>query len=180
MYSLWRHTLSGGLATRIYRYVMAGSLILTSFIEGCLILFRNISLHQAGGKASITRVKDSMFIDIPLARPWKIRAGQYVNLWMPLFSMRSLMQSHPFMVVYWTEGTAPSLYFLVQPQDGLTRAMYDRAHQVVLSRGLQSSGHPCGEKICGAERGDNTIDTSFTSHLDGSNASKSIHPSWAW
>ena len=130
MYSVWRHTISGGLATRIYRYVMAGSLISTSFIEGCFILFRNVSLYQIGGKASITRVKDSMFIDIPLARPWKIRAGQYVNLWMPFFSVRSLMQSHPFMIVYWTEGTAPSLYFLVQPQDGLTHAMYDRAYQV--------------------------------------------------
>ena len=130
MYSVWRHTLSGGLSVRVYRYVLTGSLVVTSFIQGCLILFRNLSLHQAGGQASITRVKDSMFIDIPLTRPWKVRAGQYVNLWMPFFSLRSFLQSHPFMIVYWTEGTAPSLYFLIQPQDGLTRKMYHRAHEV--------------------------------------------------
>ena len=34
------------------------------------------------------------------------------------------------MIVYWTEGTAPSLYFLVQPEGGLTRAIYNRAYQV--------------------------------------------------
>lgn len=104
--------------------------MLTSSVQGCLILYRNPSVHQVGRRASRTKVKGSMFIDIPLARPWKIRAGQYVNLWMPFFSMRSFLQSHPFMVVYRTEGTAPCLYFLVQPQGGLTRRMYDRAHEV--------------------------------------------------
>lgn len=100
MYSISRHTLSGGLSVRVYRYVMTESLVVTSFIQGFLILFRNLSLRQAGGRASITKVKESMFIDIPLARPWKIRAGQYVNFWMPFFSFRSFLQSHPFMIIY--------------------------------------------------------------------------------
>lgn len=34
------------------------------------------------------------------------------------------------MIVYWTEGEIPSLYFLIQPQDGLTRKLYERAHDV--------------------------------------------------
>lgn len=123
MYSVWRHTSSGGLSARVYRYAMAGSLSASSAIQIILILFRNLSAHQIRGRASLTKVKDSLFIDIPMVRPWQVRARQYVNIWLPFFSVRSFLQSHPFMIVYWTEGNAPSLYFLVQPQDGLTRKL---------------------------------------------------------
>ena len=127
MYSLWLHTSSGGLPARIYRYAMAGSLMATSLVQGCLIVFRNICLHHSSGRSSFTRVRGSLLIEAPVSRPWKVRAGQYVNIWIPFFSVRSLLQSHPFMIVYWTEGSHPCLYFLVQPQDGLTRKLYNRA-----------------------------------------------------
>lgn len=104
MYSLWRHTSNGGLSTRIYRYALVGSLLARSIVQSGLTLFRNVSYHQVSEHASLTRVKDSLLIDIPMVRPWKVRAGQYINIWMPFFSLRSALQSHPFIIVYWTDG----------------------------------------------------------------------------
>lgn len=34
------------------------------------------------------------------------------------------------MIVYWTEGKVPCLYFLVRSEDGLTRTMHRRAHEI--------------------------------------------------
>lgn len=57
---------------------MTGSLITTSFIQGILIISRNVSLNQAGERARITKVKESMFIDTSLVRPWQVRAGRSI------------------------------------------------------------------------------------------------------
>jgi len=130
MFAVWHHTPRGGLPARIYKYTMAGSLVATSVVQGCQILLRNLSLGQAGSRASLTKVQGCVFIDINVPRPWKVRAGQYINIWMPFFSLRSIFQTHPFMIVYWTDGPCPSLHLLIEPKDGLTRKLYERAYEI--------------------------------------------------
>ncbi|EAA64355.1 hypothetical protein AN9023.2 [Aspergillus nidulans FGSC A4] len=52
--------------------------------------------------------------------PVNVRAGQYVNLWLPGVSFWSWTQTHPFTVVSWSQGKQSELEFLVQPRSGLT------------------------------------------------------------
>jgi NAD(P)H-flavin reductase len=113
----------------------------SAVLQALQIIYRNLSTSQANGRASLTKLrpkkttnnykgKEVFFIDITVARSWKVRAGQYVNLWMPFFSLRSLFQSHPYMIVYWTRGTSLSLCLLVEAQGGLTRKIFERAYEV--------------------------------------------------
>ncbi len=74
--------------------------------------------------------KKVFFIDVTVARSWKIRAGQYVKLWMPFFSFRSFFQSHLYIIVYWTGGTSLFLCFLIEAQDSFTRKIFERVYKI--------------------------------------------------
>lgn len=59
-------------------------------------------------------------IHVLLPRPVKVEAGQYINLWIPLVSLWSWMQTHPFTVTSWSEGAQDTVKLLVHPCCGLT------------------------------------------------------------
>ncbi len=77
-------------------------------------------------------------------RPWKIKARQHVNVWIPSISLCSFLQSHPFTVASWGEGENTSLDFLIEPRDGFTRMLFDRASEYqkgnVSLRGMEEGG----------------------------------------
>ena len=64
-----------------------------------------------------------MTIHVP--RPLNVKAGEYVNVWIPSVSFWSFLQSHPFTVASWTrqEGTT-SLDLIIEPRKGLTQKLY--------------------------------------------------------
>ncbi len=64
-----------------------------------------------------------MTIDVP--RSLDIRAGQYVNVWIPSVSFWSFLQGRRFTIASWEakEGVT-SLDLLVQPRKGLTQKLY--------------------------------------------------------
>ena len=64
-----------------------------------------------------------MTIHVP--RPLNVKAGQYVNVWIPSVSFWSFLQSHPFTIASWTrqEGTT-SLDLIIEPRKGLTQKLY--------------------------------------------------------
>ncbi|EYE95382.1 NADPH oxidase family protein [Aspergillus ruber CBS 135680] len=51
---------------------------------------------------------------------YPLEAGQYINLWIPLVSLWSWMQTHPFTVTSWFEGAQDTVKLLVHPCCGLT------------------------------------------------------------
>lgn len=62
-----------------------------------------------------------------LSRPLRVKAGQYVNLWMPTVSLVSWAQSHPFMVTSWSPEKQDALELFVQSRRGLTKTINSRA-----------------------------------------------------
>ena len=64
-----------------------------------------------------------MTIDVP--KSLDIKAGQYVNVWIPSISFWSFLQSHPFTIAAWgnNEGTT-SLGLLIEPRKGFTQKLY--------------------------------------------------------
>ena len=90
------------------------------------VLYRNFSFHRGCSRALIARQNGAVRMTILPARPWKIKAGQHVNVWIPSISLWSFLQSHPFTIASWSEGQNPSLDFLIEPRDGLTRKLFDR------------------------------------------------------
>jgi NAD(P)H-flavin reductase len=66
-------------------------------------------------------------IRVALPRPMHVKAGQYVNLWIPSASFSSWLQCHPFMVTSWSPGKQDVLELFVQTRRGLTEKLRARA-----------------------------------------------------
>ncbi|GFF96388.1 rerric reductase like transmembrane component, putative [Aspergillus udagawae] len=66
-------------------------------------------------------------IRVALPRPMYVKAGQYVNLWMPSVSFSSWLQFHPFMVTSWSPEKQDILELFVQTRCGLTEKLRARA-----------------------------------------------------
>src|SRR5438874_12952673 len=62
-----------------------------------------------------------------LERPLKIKAGQYINIWMHSLGVRSFMQSHPFVVASWTGKQQKNLELVIEPRRGWTKKLHSRA-----------------------------------------------------
>lgn len=126
MYALWRHTQSSSFSSRLYIYIATGTFGATTLIQWATIVFRNFSFNQMLGQAKITKKNGLINVSIAISRPWKIRAGQYIDLWIPHVNLWS---SHPFMIVSWTEGTEPALYLLIEPKHGFTQKLLSIAKE---------------------------------------------------
>ena len=134
-YAVWRHITLAIFSISLYMIVGFEVLSGSTLIQLAIVLHRNLALNQADAMASLSKLrfkkrKNILFIDIIVARPWKVRAGQYINLGVPTFSLRSIFQSHSFIVACWIESISLYLCALVKPQDGLTRQFFERAHEV--------------------------------------------------
>lgn len=66
-------------------------------------------------------------LNIYLSRPVRVKAGQYINLWIPSVSFWSFLQSHPFVVTSWAEEGQKCLQLVIEPRRGLTRQLLRHA-----------------------------------------------------
>ena len=142
VYLTWRHLPSEAIFPRIYIYVPLVILLMTTVIYILIFAYRNGVLPpRPYPRVSVANIKDAksrllnndaqegkpLKIRVALPRPLKVKAGQYVNLWMPTVSLSSWTQSHPFMVTSWSPGTQDVLELFVQVRRGLTEKLRLRA-----------------------------------------------------
>ncbi|OQE13974.1 hypothetical protein PENSTE_c040G06877 [Penicillium steckii] len=66
-------------------------------------------------------------IRIVLPGPLRVKAGQYVNLWLPTVSIMSWTQTHPFMVTSWSPEKQDVLELFVESRRGITKTLHARA-----------------------------------------------------
>ncbi len=124
-YALWKHTTSGSKLPRLYVYISTGIFLATSVLQCVVVLYRNFSFRRGHSRALISKHRGSIRITIDIPRSLDIRAGQYVNVWIPSISLWSFLQSHPFTIASWgnKEGVT-SLDLLIEPRKGLTQKLY--------------------------------------------------------
>lgn len=99
--------------------LIGGALFLTSAIIslGC-VLYRNSSGLSL---AQISFVNGTTQIRLRLSRPLKVRAGQYINLWVPSVSLWSFTQTHPFVVTSWSQKPQKYIDLFIEPRRGFTK-----------------------------------------------------------
>lgn len=127
--SLWRHLDVKKAFERLYLLVAVSILAASTLARIIYTIFRNVSQGRPWGKARILLRSDAAQVFIYLARPWKVRAGQYIQLWLPGVSFWSFAQTHPFMITWWhddVDGKAASICLLLKAQTGLTQKLYQR------------------------------------------------------
>ncbi len=98
------------------------------------LVYRNIGGRPLSNEWRVDRVHINEFVDpkddvitaalltMAVRRPWSFSAGQFVYLCLPTISTFSMLQSHPFSIVWWE--TSPSgeatISFLVEPTGSFT------------------------------------------------------------
>jgi NAD(P)H-flavin reductase len=87
------------------------------------MVFRNQTWGCKLPRAYITRFNNIVRIRITVLRPVEIKAGQYINLWIPSVSWY-IFQSHPFVVTNWAEGKQGILELFIQLRGGLTCELF--------------------------------------------------------
>ncbi|OJD27007.1 hypothetical protein ACJ73_01604 [Blastomyces percursus] len=101
-------------------------------------LFRNFTFKNALGR--LTLISESPLdtsnssaeayrVDISLSRPWKVKAGEWINLTLPKVGFLYTCQAHPFTVAWWEEdetGYASSISLLIKKDQGSLENTSDR------------------------------------------------------
>ncbi|KAL8788253.1 MAG: hypothetical protein Q9213_001773 [Squamulea squamosa] len=131
--TMWRHIRSGSRSqiSLLCIQIIPGVFLSTMLLEMVAIITRNFALRQPYARAVLHKKGKAVGLSLSVPRPWNVRAGQYINLWIPGVSFRSFLtlQSHPFTIASWTNGRAMSLDFLVEPRRGFTKLLSQAAER---------------------------------------------------
>jgi len=131
------------LLPQLYFYIAtAGTFVMTLAFEGGLLLFRNgVLTKKMPTVGEIFKYPGSdenspVQVTIMLQEPLEIKPPQHINIWIPSLGVRSLMQTHPFVVTSWTGKKQTSLELLIEPRHKWTKRLQSRA--------MTASGHSSG------------------------------------
>jgi NAD(P)H-flavin reductase len=97
--------------------------VLLLSLQNLVYFIRNTAIRNPSTRALVKAANGVVRITIKPRHPFKVRAGQYLHLWMPGVDFWSLFQTHPFMITWWDEdqhGRACSILLLAQPRRGFT------------------------------------------------------------
>lgn len=141
VYCLWRYTELASLtrAFLIVSIVVYGAGFVARQVQ---LLYRNYCFQKGWSRCAVRLSAPDLFvveIQVVLARPLKVRCGQYVLLWVPKLGVWSSFQRQPVPIAWWVEderGRATHLSFLVKPQ---STSMFKLA--TLANPALQDSQH---------------------------------------
>ena len=85
-----------------------------------LILYCNLILDHTFAQADVTQLDDMIKISLILLWSQTIQMSWYVNLCISSINMWFFLQSHSFIIAFWTEGNASKLFFLTSVKAGFT------------------------------------------------------------
>lgn len=131
LYALLRH-LQGKQDLAWYCVLVCGCSISGTFIlQLFTTLVQNRFFVFGCARASLIYEGNVVCIEITTPTHWRIGGGQYINIWMPGLSIRSFLQSHPFVIAA-ADQQEPGvkLELLIWPQRGWTSHLQHRALHV--------------------------------------------------
>lgn len=129
VYGLWRHILKKELLPWLYLIIGISAFAAISGLFFAGFLYRNGIFSGNGclrvillrhGHESIETSTTLFKVRLLLLRLINVKAGQYINLWLPAVSFWLWTQTHPFTIISWSQEKQSVLELLVQPRKGLT------------------------------------------------------------
>jgi predicted ferric reductase len=166
LYALWQHLPSSFRGSRLYLIIMLIMALLTFTVHGAWVVYQNgifCSKQTEVLLSSPVEVNSSkektlapFTVRVKLPKPIKLRAGQYVYLWMPFMGFWSWTQSHPYMVISWSQEEQSTLELYVHPRQGFSARLLERANMArgttVSMTGFISAPHGVSESLDRYER----------------------------
>lgn len=146
VYSLWRHVPHERTFAIYCFYSLCGIFGLTAAMDVIQCAYRNFSLHNGLPLANISALGGITRIEMKIPRYLEVRAGQYINIWIPRIGIRSLFQSHPLIIAYWTKPDTGcmSLHLLVHPHHDFSQKLQQLESMLQTRRRLILFGGPYG------------------------------------
>ena len=123
IYSTTQHLMSTSKFPWRFVFIFAGIVATLFILQLLTTVFRNKAWNHDFSRAYITRANDTVRIRITASRQIDVKAGQYINIWIPSISWY-ILQSHPFVVTNWVEGKQDTLELFIQPRRGFTRDIF--------------------------------------------------------
>ena len=90
-------------------------------------MWRNVNWNSPPTTVRVMQCRDALRLQLKVARPWNVYAGQYIYIWIPGVSFWSIFQTHPFMVTWWDldlNGNGSTIYVLVKRKSGFTNKLH--------------------------------------------------------
>jgi len=126
-YALWRHLFIKKLFAHIYILIAIDLFAAMMIWQVLLILFHNLVLDYTFAWVNVTQLNGMIKINLTLSQSWTIWVGQYINLCISLISMWFFVQSHSFMIAFWTEDDVSELFLLTSVKAGFIRKLLQYA-----------------------------------------------------
>jgi len=95
----WHHLLFKSLFSCMYIYIFAALFLFTSVVQCINVLWRSEMFCHDHAQVLISHVYNIVKISINLSQSLKIKAEQYINLWISFVSFWFFMQSHSFVMI---------------------------------------------------------------------------------
>jgi predicted ferric reductase len=143
VYGLWRHASPDHLFPRLYLYIGGGLFFTISIFWLASVLYRN---RSGLSTVRITYDNGAIKVNLQLSRPLKVKAGQYVSLWVPWASLGSAAQTHPFTVISWSQKPQKHLDLFIEPRGGFSRNLFALSDHGPTTRRAMFSG-PHGKQL---------------------------------
>lgn len=143
VYGLWRHASSADLFPRLYLYIGGALYSTISILWLASVLYRN---RSGLSRARVSYDNGAIKVTLQLARPLKVKAGQYISLWIPSASLGSAAQTHPFTVISWSEKPQKHLHLFIEPRGGFTKSLCTLSDHGPATRKAMFSG-PYGKQL---------------------------------
>ncbi|EJP69835.1 ferric-chelate reductase [Beauveria bassiana ARSEF 2860] len=142
-YGLWRHASSINLFPRLYLYIGGALFFTVAIFWLASVLYQN---RSGLSTARVSYDNGAIKVTLQLARPLKVKAGQYIGLWIPSASLGSAAQTHPFTVISWSEKPQKHLDLFIEPRGGFTKSLCALSDYGPATRRAMFSG-PYGKQL---------------------------------
>lgn len=129
VYAIWRHVVSKRLLPMLYLYASVSLLSSMCIVQLGTIIHRNGLLQHKPARAKILCDSGVVKVCIECSKPLSVKAGQYIDVWLPSIGSTSFLQTHPFVVASWAKRPQKKLELLVEPRRGLTRELLSYAKE---------------------------------------------------
>jgi hypothetical protein len=127
LYAVWQHIPPTAQLSPLYVILALLFPTLALLYYSSMTAYRNGIFSSRGRTCMTVSYKGGMEekdgaadLHISLPRLTQVKAGQYVNLWMPSVSLWSWAQVHPYMIVSWEKNPVDELDVVVQARHGFS------------------------------------------------------------
>lgn len=127
----WHHLFVQSVFASFYIIIAVSILLTTTMLRYARVFLRSITWNRLYATTNLISINDVIRAEIEVTGPWKVKAGDFIYIWMPGVSPWSSFQSHPFMISWWDEdatGRGKRIHLLLKPRSGFTQRLMSHIH----------------------------------------------------